>query len=106
MSIDINGISSPKVHAPTDDSKLKQSVEQQQPVKSESSQSSAADTVSLSDNAVQLGKIDNVAIAAPVVDAKRVEAMKDAISSGSYEIDTEKVANKLMQFESILTSEK
>ena len=106
MSIDINGISSPKVVAPTDDSKLKQSVEQQQPVKAESGQSSAADTVSLSDNAVQLGKVDNVAIAAPVVDAKRVEEIKAAISNGSYEVDTEKVANKLMQFESILTSEK
>lgn len=106
MSIDINRISSSRAVAPTDNGKLKQSVEQQQPVKFESSQSSAADTVGLSDNAVQLGKIDNVAIAAPVVDAKRVEAMKDAISSGRYEIDTVKVANKLMQFESILTSEK
>ena len=105
MSIDINGISSPKVHAPTDDTQLKQSVEQQ-PAKSDTGQSSVADTVSLSDNAVQLGKVDNVAVAAPVVDTKRVEAMKQAISDGSYEVNTEKVADKLMQFESILTSDK
>ena len=105
MSIDINGISSPKVHAPTEDTQLKQSVEQQ-PAKSDTGQSSVADTVSLSDNAVQLGKVDNVAIAAPVVDTKRVEAMKQAISDGSYEVNTEKVADKLMQFESILTSDK
>lgn len=105
MSIDINGISSPKVHAPTEDTQLKQSVEQQ-PAKSDTGKSSVADTVSLSDNAVQLGKVDNVAIAAPVVDTKRVEAMKQAISDGSYEVNTEKVADKLMQFESILKSEK
>lgn len=105
MSIDINGISSPKVHAPTDDNQLKQPVEQQ-PAKSETGQSSVADTVSLSDNAVQLGKIDNTSVAAPVVDTKRVEEMKQAISDGSYEVNTEKVADKLMQFESILKSEK
>ncbi len=106
MSIDINGISSPKVHASTDDSKLKQAVERLQSVKTKFGQSSAADTVSLSDNEVKLAQFDNVAIDPQVVDAKRVAAMKDAISSGSYEIDTEIVANKLMQFESIMTSEK
>lgn len=105
MSIDINGISPQKVHAPTDDSQLKQSVEQQ-PVKPETGKSSTADTVSLSENAVQLGKIDNTAVAAPVVDTQRVEQIKQAISDGSYEVDAAKVADKLMKFESILTSDK
>ncbi len=105
MSIDINGISSQKVVAPTDDSQLKQPVEQQ-PAKSETGPSSTADTVSLSDNAVQLGKIDNTVIAAPVVDTQRVEQIKQAIENGSYEVDAKKIADKLTQFESILTSEK
>ncbi len=105
MSIDINGISSQKVVAPTDDSQLKQSVEQQ-PAKTETGTSSTADTVSLSDNAVQLGKIDNSVIAAPVVDTQRVEQIKQAIENGSYEVDAKKIADKLTQFESILTSEK
>lgn len=105
MSIDINGISSPKVHGPTDDTQLKQPVEQQ-PVRPETGKSSTADTVSLSDNAVQLGKLDNSVVAAPVVDTQRVEQVKQAISNGTYEVDAEKVADKLMQFDSILTSEK
>ena len=105
MSIDINGISSPKVHAPTDDSQLKQSVEQQ-PAKTETGKSSTVDTVSLSDNAVQLGKVDDTAIAAPVVDTQRVEQVKQAISDGSFKVDAEKIADKLMQFESIMTSDK
>jgi len=107
MSIDINGLSTPKVQAPTDDSQLKQSAEQQQ-TKTETGQSSTADTVSLSDNAMQLGKLDNsaVAISAPVVDAKRVEQIKQAIENGTYEVNAKKVADKLTQFESILTSEK
>lgn len=104
MTIDINGISSAKVHSLTDDKQPKQPVEQQT-ARPENAQSSTADTVSLSDNAVQLGKLDNTAVATPVVDTQRVEQVKQAISDGTYEVDPEKVADKLMQFESILKSE-
>ena len=105
MSIDINGISTPKVHAPTDDRQLKQSAEQQS-VKPEAGHSSTADTVSLSDNAVQLGKVDNTSIAAPVVDTQRVEQVKQAISDGTFKVDAEKVADKLLQAESLISSDK
>ena len=105
MSIDINGISSPKLHVPTDESQPKPTAEQPS-TKPETGKSSTADTVSISENAVQLGKVDNTAVAAPVVDTQRVEQVKQAISDGTYKIDTEKVADKLMQFESILKSDK
>jgi len=105
MTININGVSSPKVHGTTDDSKLRQP-DDEPSVKAESGKSSTVDTVSLSDNAVQLGKLDNSAVAAPVVDTKRIEQVKQAISNGTYEVDAAKVADKLMQFESILKSEK
>ncbi len=105
MPIDINGISTPKVHAPKDDSQLKASVEKHLPA-AESGKSSASDTVSLSENAVQLGKVDNTSVAAPVVDTKRVEEVKQAISDGSFKVDAEKIADKLMKFETVLTSDK
>ena len=101
MSIDINGISPTKVTSSTDDSQVKQSVEQTSTQK-ESGKSSTTDTVSLSDNAVQLGKLDNTVVSTPVVDTQRVEQVKQAIKDGSYEIDPARVADKLMQFESIL----
>jgi negative regulator of flagellin synthesis FlgM len=53
---------------------------------------------------VQLGKIDDLVVAAPVVDTQRVEQVKQAISDGTYEVNAQKVADKLMQFESILKS--
>jgi negative regulator of flagellin synthesis FlgM len=101
MSLDINGIPSAKVTSSTDDSQVKQSVEQTSTQK-ESGKSSTTDTVSLSDNAVQLGKLENTVVSTPVVDTQRVEQVKQAIKDGSYEIDPARVADKLMQFESIL----
>jgi negative regulator of flagellin synthesis FlgM len=101
MSIEINGIPPSKVSSTTDDSQVKQAVEQTS-TQQESGKSSTADTVSLSDNAVQLGKLDNAAVSTPVVDTQRVEQVKQAIKDGTYEVDPAKVADKLMQFESIL----
>ncbi len=103
MSIDINGISSARVHSPPDESQVKQQVEQQT-ANTETGKSSTADTVSISDNAAQLGKLGNTVDSTPVVDAQRVEQVKQAISDGTYEVDATKVADKLMQFESILKS--
>ena len=103
MSIDINGISSAKAHAPLDDSQAKQQVEQS-PANLETGKSSTADTVSISDNATQLGKMGNAVDTTPVVDMQRVEQVKQAINNGTYEVDAAKVADKLMQFESILKS--
>lgn len=103
MSIDINGISSAKVHAPPDESQVKKQVEQQ-PANTETGKSSTADTVSISDNAAQLGKLGNTVDSTPVVDTQRVEQVKQAISNGTYEVDAEKIADKMMQFESILKS--
>ena len=103
MSIDINGISSSRVHVPADESQVKQAVEQQ-PANTETGKSSTADTVSISDNAAQLGKLGNTVDTGPVVDMQRVEQVKQAISDGTYEVDATKIADKLMQFESILKS--
>ena len=103
MSIDINGISSARVHGPPDDKQDKLPVEQQ-PAPAETGRSSTADTVSISDNAAQLGRVDGALDSAPVVDTKRVEQVKQAIANGTYEVDAVKVAEKLMQFESALKS--
>lgn len=101
MSIEINGIPPSKVSSSADDPQVKQTVEQTS-TDQESGKSSTSDTVSLSDNAVQLGKLDNTAVSTPVVDTQRVEQVRQAIKDGSYEVDPAKIADKLMQFESIL----
>lgn len=102
MSIEINGLTSAKAHEPADDTQVKRQSTEQTASQEESGKSSTLDTVSISSNAAQLEKLDNTAVASPVVDTQRVEQVKQAISNGSFEVDPAKIADKLMQFESIL----
>ena len=103
MFRDINVISSAQVYAPPDESQVKQQVEQQL-ANTGTGKSSTVDTVSIIDNAAHLRKPGNTVDAAPVVDMQRVKQIKQAINNGTYEVNAEKVADKLMQFESVLKS--
>jgi negative regulator of flagellin synthesis FlgM len=57
------------------------------------------DTVTLTDSARTLQKIEETVAKAPVVDAAKVAFVKQAVQSGSYQIDPRRVADKLLQFE-------
>ena len=104
MSIDINGVSASVARTATNETQSKQGIEEQPRPEAGTGKSSTADTVSLSDNAVSLGKLDNTVAATPVVDVQRVEQVKAAIADGSFEADPVKIADRLMQFESLLKS--
>jgi negative regulator of flagellin synthesis FlgM len=62
--------------------------------------SQTGDTVTLTSSARSLQKIEEAVAKAPVVNASKVAAMKQAINSGTYQIDSGRVADKLLQFES------
>ena len=57
------------------------------------------ETVSITQSGMLLSKLEELVQRAPVVDAGRVAALKDAIASGSYEIDDQRVADGLLRFE-------
>ena len=59
----------------------------------------AGDTVTLTDSARSLQKIEEAVAKAPVVNAAKVAAVKLAIHSGSYQVDAGRVADKLLHFE-------
>jgi negative regulator of flagellin synthesis FlgM len=61
--------------------------------------SQAGDTVTLTSSARSLQKIEEAVAKAPVVNAGKVAAIKQAINSGTYQIDAGRVADKLLQFE-------
>jgi negative regulator of flagellin synthesis FlgM len=56
----------------------------------------AGDSVTLTDSARQLQKLADAVAAAPVADASRVAAVKKAVAQGTYEVNAERVADKLL----------
>jgi negative regulator of flagellin synthesis FlgM len=60
---------------------------------------SSADKVSITPSGLLIGKLEEIVQGTPVVDSERVAALKDAIASGSYEIDDQRVADRMLKFE-------
>ena len=58
-----------------------------------------ADHVTLTDSARSLQRIEEAVAKAPVVDAGKVAAVKQAISAGTYQIDAGRVAGKMLKYE-------
>ena len=63
---------------------------------------STVDTVSITDTSAQLRSIESSLASLPVVDTQRVESIKQAIADGSYQVDSQTIADKLIDFEAIL----
>lgn len=65
---------------------------------------SAGDTFSLTDKAAQLRALEAQIATLPVVDAQRVQDVQHSLSTGTYEVEPARVADKMLQFESGLSS--
>ncbi len=60
------------------------------------------DQVTLTDTARRLSDLTQTASAQPAVDSQRVAEIRQAIADGSYQVNAERVADKLMQTEDLL----
>jgi negative regulator of flagellin synthesis FlgM len=71
--------------------------------KSQSEQAGVAsqtgDHVTLTTSARSLQKLSEAIAQAPVVNADKVASVKQAVNSGSYQVDSRRVADKMLQFE-------
>jgi negative regulator of flagellin synthesis FlgM len=65
---------------------------------------SSGDTVNITHSGLLMSRLQEIVQGAPVVDTERVAALKNAIASGSYEIDHQKIADKLLLLERNLRS--
>jgi negative regulator of flagellin synthesis FlgM len=72
---------------------------QSEPTSAAASAPQSGDTVTLTSSARSLQKIEEAVAKAPVVNAAKVAAVKQAVNSGNYQIDAGRVADKLLQFE-------
>ncbi|MDO6705219.1 flagellar biosynthesis anti-sigma factor FlgM [Photobacterium sp. 1_MG-2023] len=57
------------------------------------------DAVSLSSQARAVGQIHQQLATEPSFDRTKVEAIKNAINNGSYQIDADRLANNILRFE-------
>ncbi|WP_299183699.1 flagellar biosynthesis anti-sigma factor FlgM [uncultured Neptuniibacter sp.] len=64
--------------------------------------SSKGDTVKLSTAAQTLQNVETKLANTPDVDSERVEQLRQEIESGNYQINAERVASKMLNFESQL----
>jgi len=56
-------------------------------------------TVTVTDSALKLLQIEKTLAEMPSFDAEKVESIKQALSDGSYTINTDSIAEKLISFE-------
>lgn len=67
-----------------------------------SGQATAGDQVSLTPAAQQLRGLEQQITEQPVVDSQKVTAVKEALASGSFEVNPERIAAKMISLEKAL----
>jgi negative regulator of flagellin synthesis FlgM len=66
---------------------------------SAASTASTGETVNLTRSGLLMSKLEELVQSLPVVDADRVSAIKEALASGSYDIDDQSVADNMIRFD-------
>lgn len=70
------------------------------PLQASSDKPAPLDSVSVTDKASRLLALEDTLASLPVVDHEKVAAIKQAIADGSYQVNSERIAAKLIAFES------
>ncbi|ROR34904.1 flagellar biosynthesis anti-sigma factor FlgM [Inmirania thermothiophila] len=104
MAIEINGSGGPQRLSTEAREGARVDVERSEPSarQQETGRPATYDTVSLTDTARTLQSLTERLAELPVVDTQRVEQLRQAIADGSYQVDPQRVAARLLAFESAL----
>jgi negative regulator of flagellin synthesis FlgM len=99
MPIEPSGLSSldlntGKGHAVSDLSRKEPTVAQ-----GETGKPTSTETVSLTEAAEQLHRLETRITSLPVIDTQRVESVKQALEKGTYEFNLQRTAEKFLEFE-------
>jgi len=102
MSIKIKG--SPNKLQRASESKVSSSGKKTSTTPSKSKGNATSDSVDLTDTASKLQQIEQSLADIPIVDNSRVEAVTQSIADGQYQIDNEKVADRIIKSENEINS--
>ena len=73
-------------------------------VNNDQANTTTGNKVTLTETAAKLQKLESSVANQPVVDTKRVEAVKQALADGSFQVDSKRTADKMADFENLLAS--
>ncbi len=99
MAIEITGLPTPPPQAAPDKSA---GAAEQRPAAvagQEESGRSASDTLNLTDTAAQLRRLEKHLATLPSDSTQRVESIRQAVTSGTYQVNPARIADKLLGFE-------
>ena len=99
MSIEINGLPPPQSQATGEGSQVKVARGEPTSAQQQTGRPSSTDTVTLTEAAGRLQRLENTMPTLPVVDVQRVERIQQAIANGTYEVHPDRIADKLLQLE-------
>jgi len=98
MAININNLSNAAQIHQNKQAQVKQQSNQTTSVNTQV-KNGGVDLVSLTPQAKQLSELQKKANEAPVVDQKKIAELKNAIASGDYKVDPQKLAASIANFE-------
>lgn len=104
MTVDFNGIGNSQVNnarTTTDKSAANRPATPQAPAEQAAKQAPAArgENVNLSKQAQEIRQMGEKLESAPEIDDSRVEQIRAALADGSYKVDAEKVAQKMLEMD-------
>lgn len=104
MAIEISGSTGAPTHSVGESQKQQQIKPQQQNTVAPASPvaTTGADSVNLTGTASHLRALEQQLAAQPVVDTQRVSAIRHEINSGQFTVNPERVADKMIQIESMI----
>jgi negative regulator of flagellin synthesis FlgM len=98
MTVDFNGIGPGQVNSKAGNTAGKAAQKTEQPAPEQTkTQSARPDSVNLSDQARDLKKLEAQLDRYPEVDDARVEQIRSALADGSYKVDADKLAQKMLE---------
>lgn len=100
MPIEITGHSSTQLPTASEGATLQVGRNELKSPQHDSGRPSSLDTITVTETAAQMQRLDEAIARVPVVDTQRVESVQNALDTGAYHFDPQRVADGLLRFES------